>query len=164
MALRSISKPKMLSLMSKHMIWIISCQPDCFFHLFPNIYRWKVRVLDFVRFHALSVGRLLPRPVDRGSKGSQIDGAPKLWGPPEGLGRGPSESPKRGASERVTERPRKGSFRGPWRGLSGALQWSEEVPRGLREALGWPLGYRALGGPRRARGAPGEACQNKWNF
>ena len=36
-------------------------------------------------------------PVDRGSKGSKIDGAPKLWRPPEGPGSpggGPSESPK----------------------------------------------------------------------
>ena len=58
------------------------------------------------------------RPVDRGSKGSQIDGAPKLWGPPEGLERGPSESPKgalrgpNGASERAFQGPLKGPFRG----------------------------------------------------
>ena len=40
----------------------------------------------------------LSRPVDRGSKGSQIDGAPKLWGPPGGPkspGRGPGGAPMR---------------------------------------------------------------------
>ena len=58
------------------------------------------------------------RPIDRGLKGSQIDGAPKLWGPPEDLGRGPSKSPKgalkglNGASERAFQGPLKGPFRG----------------------------------------------------
>ena len=39
----------------------------------------------------------ITRPVDRGSKGSQIDGAPKLWGPPGGprsLGRDPARVPR----------------------------------------------------------------------
>ena len=46
--------------MSQHMIWIIRCQPDWIFDLFLKIFRYKVRVVDFVRFPAMSAGRVLP--------------------------------------------------------------------------------------------------------
>ena len=46
--------------MSQHMIWIIRCQPDWIFDLFLKIFRYKVRVVDFVRFPAMSVGGVLP--------------------------------------------------------------------------------------------------------
>ena len=96
-----------------------------------------------------------------GQRGHRLTGPPSFGGPqgapgaPDGA---PARAPK-GALEGTCWGPdgaSEGAFQEPYR-----LQWSEEVPRGLREALGWPLGYRALGSPRRARGAPGAACQNK---